>query len=174
VTAVQLSRGKAESTLIFEIALLLGDLGRLASDLLLFYTSEFAYVTLPDEMTTGSSIMPQKRNPDVFELVRGSQATALGALQETLALTAKLTSGYHRDLQRLKAPLFRCIDLAGAVLAIMAHALPGVRFRADRIVLGPELRAAARANEIVVKEGVPFREAYRRVAAELAAAKKKP
>jgi len=117
--------------------------------------------------------MPQKRNPDVFELVRGSQATALGALQETLALIAKLTSGYHRDLQRLKGPLFRGIDLASAVLAIMAHALPGVRFRADRIALGPELYAAARANELVVKEGVPFREAYRRVAAELAAAKKK-
>ena len=172
VTAVQLSRGKAEASLIFEIALLLGDLGRLSSDLLLFYTSEFAYVTLPDDMTTGSSIMPQKRNPDVFELVRGSQATALGALQETLTLTAKLTSGYHRDLQRLKSPLFRSIDLAAAVLAIMAHALPGVRFRADRIVLGPELDAAARANDLVVKEGVPFREAYRRVAAELAAAKK--
>jgi argininosuccinate lyase len=170
---VQLSRGKAEASLLFEIALTLGDLGRLASDLLLFYTSEFAYVSLPDEMTTGSSIMPQKRNPDVFELVRGSQATALGALQETLALIAKLTSGYHRDLQRLKGPLFRGIDLASAVLAIMAHALPGVRFRADRIALGPELYAAARANELVVKEGVPFREAYRRVAAELAAAKKK-
>jgi len=173
VTAVQLSRGKAEASLIFEIALLLGDLGRLASDVLLFYTSEFAYVTLPAEMTTGSSIMPQKRNPDVFELVRASQATALGALQETLALTAKLTSGYHRDLQRLKAPLFRTIDLAAAVLAIMAHALPGVRFRADKIALAPELYAAARANELVVKEGVPFREAYRRVAAELAGGGKK-
>jgi argininosuccinate lyase len=173
VTAVQLSRGKAEASLIFEIALLLGDLGRIASDLLLFYTSEFAYVTLPDEMTTGSSIMPQKRNPDVFELVRAAEATALGALQETLALTAKLTSGYHRDLQRLKSPLFRSIDLASAVLAIVALALPGVRFRAERIALGPELYAAARANELVVKEGLPFREAYRRVAAELAAAKKK-
>jgi argininosuccinate lyase len=173
VTAVQLSRGKAEASLVFEIALTLGDLGRLASDLLLFYTSEFAYVTLPVEMTTGSSIMPQKRNPDVFELVRASQATALGALQETLALTAKLTSGYHRDLQRLKSPLFRSIDLASDVLAIVAHALPGVRFRADRITLAPELYAAARANELVVKEGLPFREAYRRVAAELAGAGKK-
>jgi argininosuccinate lyase len=173
VTAVQLSRGKAEAALVFEIALTLGDLGRLASDVLLFYTSEFAYVTLPAEMTTGSSIMPQKRNPDVFELVRAAGATALGALQETLALTAKLTSGYHRDLQRLKAPLFRSIDLAADVLAIMAHALPGVRFRADRIALAPELYAAARANELVVKEGVPFREAYRRVAAELAGGGKK-
>jgi argininosuccinate lyase len=167
VTAVQLSRGKAEASLIFELALLLGDLGRLASDLLLFYTSEFAYVSLPVEMTTGSSIMPQKRNPDVFELVRGAQSTVVGALQETLAIPAKLTSGYHRDLQRLKAPLFRSIDLAGDVLAIMAHALPGVRFRPDNVVLGPELYAAAEANDLVVKEGVSFREAYRRVAAKL-------
>ena len=168
VTAVQLSRGKAEASLLFEIALLLGDLGRLASDLLLFYTSEFAYVALPAEMTTGSSIMPQKRNPDVFELVRGTQATVLGALQETLAITAKLTSGYHRDLQRLKAPLFRGIDLAEDVLAIMAHALPKVRFRPENITLRPELYAAEQANELVVKEGIPFREAYRRIAARLA------
>ncbi len=168
VTAVQLSRGKAEAALVFEIAVLLGDLGRLASDLLLFYTSEFAYVSLPATMTTGSSIMPQKRNPDVFELVRGAQATAVGALQEILGITAKLTSGYHRDLQRIKAPLFRSIDLATDVLAIMAHALPDVRFRPESIQLGPELQAAAQANELVVKEGLPFREAYRRIAAKLA------
>jgi argininosuccinate lyase len=167
VTAVQLSRGKGEAALVFEIAVLLGDLGRLASDLLLFYTSEFAYVALPGEMTTGSSIMPQKRNPDVFELVRGAQATATGALQEILALTAKLTSGYHRDLQRLKAPLFRSIDLAADVLAIMAHALPNVRFKPENITLGPELYAAEQANELVVKQGLPFREAYRRIAALL-------
>ncbi len=167
VTAVQLSRGKAEAALVFEIAVLLGDLGRLASDLLLFYTSEFSYVALPAQMTTGSSIMPQKRNPDVFELVRGAQATAAGALQEILALTAKLTSGYHRDLQRLKAPLFRSIDLCGEVLAIMAHALPNVRFKPENIELPPELHAAEQANALVVKEGLPFREAYRRVAALL-------
>ena len=167
VTAVQLSRGKAEAALVFEIAVLLGDLGRLASDVLLFYTSEFAYVALPAEMTTGSSIMPQKRNPDVFELVRGAQATALGALQEILVLTAKLPSGYHRDLQRIKAPLFRTIDLAGDVLAIMAHALPNVRFKPENIRLPPELTAAEQANDLVVREGLPFREAYRRIAALL-------
>lgn len=173
VTAVQLSRGKAESALIFELALITGDVSRLAADLLLFYTAEFAYVALPDEMTTGSSIMPQKRNPDVFELVRSAPATLYGALQETLAITAKLTSGYHRDLQRLKAPLFRSIDLAEDVLTIMAHALPGVAFRPERIVLADELYAAERANELVVNEGVPFREAYRRIAASLHA-KKQP
>ena len=97
--------------------------------------------------------------------VRASQATAVGALKEILGITAKLTSGYHRDLQRLKAPLFRSIDLAGDVLDIMAHALPGVRFEPERITLGPELYAAEQANELVLKEGLPFREAYRRVAA---------
>ena len=167
VTAVQLSRGKAEASVIFELSLLVGDVARLASDLLLFYTAEFAYVTLPAEMTTGSSIMPQKRNPDVFELLRSAQAPIHGALVETVGITAKLSSGYHRDLQRLKPPLFRSIDLADAVLEITAHALRGVQFRAENIHLGDELFAAARANQLVLEEGVPFREAYRRVAAEL-------
>ena len=167
VTAVQLSRGKGEAGVIFELALLVGDLGRIAADLLLFYTDEFAYVTLPEEMTTGSSIMPQKRNPDVFELVRGAQATINGALLETLGIVSKLTSGYHRDLQRLKAPLFRSLDLAEDCAAIMAHALTGVRFRPENIVLADELYAAERANRLVVEKGIPFREAYRQVAAEL-------
>ena len=164
VTAVQLSRGKAEASLVFELTLLLGDLGRLASDLLLFYTEEFAFVSLPDEMTTGSSIMPQKRNPDVFELVRSAQAVTTAALMEMLTITTKLTSGYQRDLQRLKAPLFRSIDLADDTLAIMAHALRGMRFRPDKIELSEALFAAERANELVVKEGIPFRQAYQRVA----------
>jgi len=167
VTAVQLSRGKAEAALMFEITLLLGDLGRLAADLLLFYTSEFAFVSLPDDMTTGSSIMPQKRNPDVFELVRSAQAVAVGALTEVLSITTKLNSGYQRDLQRLKAPLFRVVDLAEDTCAIMAHALGGVSFRADNIQLDPELDAAARANRLVIEEGIPFREAYRRIAGTL-------
>lgn len=167
VTAVQLSRGKAEAGLIFEITLLLGDLGRLAADLLLYYTAEFAFVSLPQEMTTGSSIMPQKRNPDVFELVRSTQAVATGALTEALSITAKLNSGYQRDLQRLKAPLFRAIDLAEDTLAIMAHALGGVSFREENIHLGEELHAAERANQLVKEEGIPFREAYRRIADSL-------
>lgn len=172
VTAVQLSRGKAEAALIFELALLLGDLGRLASDLLLFYTDEFAYVSLPVEMTTGSSIMPQKRNPDVFELVRGAQATVSAALLEALAIPAKLGSGYHRDMQRLKAPLFRSIDLACDCTAIMGHALGGIVFRPENIDMSDALCATERANALVVEQGMPFREAYRKVAAELAAGKK--
>jgi argininosuccinate lyase len=167
VTSVQLSRGKAEATLSFEICLLLQDLGRLASDLLLFYTQEFAFITLPDEMTTGSSIMPQKRNPDVLELVRGATATAQAALIEILNLPAKLGSGYQRDLQRLKAPLFRAIDLADDSCAIMAQLVAGIEFLPDNIDLDPGIYAAGHANRLVLEEGLSFRDAYRRVAEEL-------
>ncbi len=164
VTSAQLSRGRAESGLLFEITLLMQDLGRLASDLLLFYTQEFSYISLPDDLTTGSSIMPQKRNPDVLELVRGASATALACLNETLNITAKLPSGYHRDLQRLKAPLFRSIDLAVETIDIMAYLLDGASFVPDNIRLDDGIYAAEQAYELVQKEGIPFREAYRRIA----------
>jgi argininosuccinate lyase len=171
VTAVQLSRGKAEATVLFEVALLMTDLGRLASDLLLFYTREFGFVALPDAFTTGSSIMPQKRNPDVFELVRGRSASAQANLAEALAVIGKLPSGYQRDLQLLKEPLFRGIDTAALTLDIVPPALDGVRFKAQNIRLDPAIDAAERANRLVISEGIPFRDAYRRVAAELQAKK---
>jgi argininosuccinate lyase len=164
VTAVQLSRGKAEADVLFEVTLLMQDLGRLASDLLLFYTREFGFVELPDAFTTGSSIMPQKRNPDVFELVRGRTATAQACLAEVLGITAKLPSGYQRDLQLIKAPLFRSIDLCRESLDIMSAAIPLVRFRPEHIRLDPDIHAAAEANALVAAEGIPFREAYRRIA----------
>jgi argininosuccinate lyase len=163
VTAVQLARGKAEAQLLFECALLMQDFGRLASDLLLFYTQEFAFVSLPDSFTTGSSIMPQKRNPDVFELVRGRTAVAHACLSEVLGIFAKLPSGYQRDLQLIKPPLFRGIDLALATAGIMSVGIDGVRFRAERIKLDPSIHAAEEANALVASEGIPFREAYRRV-----------
>jgi argininosuccinate lyase len=167
VTAVQLSRGKAEAQLLFEITLLTQDLGRLAADLMLFYTQEFAYVSLPAAFTTGSSIMPQKRNPDVFELMRGRSAVAQAALSEVLGITQKLTSGYHRDLQLIKPPLFRGIDSCLQTLEILPSALNGVSFRPENIRLDPGIHAAAAANALVAKEGIPFREAYRQVAAKL-------
>jgi argininosuccinate lyase len=167
VTAVQLSRGKAEAQLLFEIALLMQDLGRFAADTCLFYTQEFAFLDLPDEFTTGSSIMPQKRNPDVFELLRGRTASAHGCLVEALGIFAKLPSGYQRDLQLLKAPLFRGIDLALASTSIIAPAIDAMSFKPENIEMDPAIHAAERANELVVKEGIPFREAYRRVGASL-------
>jgi argininosuccinate lyase len=167
VTAVQLSRGKAEAQLLFEIAMVMQDVGRLSADLLLFYTQEFSFVELPDAFTTGSSIMPQKRNPDVFELIRGRSATAQACLLEVMSIAAKLPSGYQRDLQLIKVPLFRGIDLCLDTLGILPAALAGVKFRPERIHLDPSIHAAAMANEMVVKEGIPFREAYRRVGERL-------
>ena len=164
VTAVQLSRGKAESTLMFEIALLMQDLSRMASDLLLFYTQEFAYISLAPEVTTGSSIMPQKRNPDVLELLRGASATSQACLYEAMMITAKLPSGYHRDLQRLKSPLFRSIDLAVDSVDIMAYLLEGLEFLPENIKLDDGIFATAEAYRLVTEEGIPFREAYRKVA----------
>jgi argininosuccinate lyase len=168
-SSVQLSRGKAEAQLLFEITLTMQDLGRLSSDLLLFYTQEFGFVKLPDAFTTGSSIMPQKRNPDVFELVRGRTASAQGCLTEALSIFAKLPSGYQRDLQLLKFPLFRGIDLCAQTLDIMAAALGEVRFdeAAIKARVHPGIAAADEAYALVLKEGIPFREAYRRVAEKL-------
>ena len=164
VTAAQLSRGKAESALLFEIALMMQDLSRMASDLLLFYTQEFAYISLAPEVTTGSSIMPQKRNPDVLELLRASSATTQACLDEALLITAKLPSGYHRDLQRLKAPVFRSIDLAIDSVDIMAYLLEGLEFLPENIKFDDGIFATAEAYRLVTEEGIPFREAYRKVA----------
>jgi argininosuccinate lyase len=163
VTAVQLSRGKAEAQLLFEIAMVMQDVARLSSDLCLFYTQEFAFVSLPDAFTTGSSIMPQKRNPDVFELIRGRSAAAQGALFEVLGIVAKLPSGYQRDLQLIKVPLFRAIDLCSETLDILAPALAEVKFRKENISMDASINAAAEAYELVKNEGIPFREAYLRV-----------
>ncbi len=167
VTAVQLSRGKAEAGFVFELCMLMQDLGRLASDLLLFNTQEYSFVKLPNSMTTGSSIMPQKRNPDVLELVRSATATMLGNLTEIMSIPSKLGSGYQRDLQRIKAPLFHAIDLASDSADIMTHLIGGLEFVQENIILDSSIYAAGRANRIVLEEGLSFREAYQRVANEL-------
>jgi len=167
VTAVQLSRGKAEAGLLFELTLLMQDLGRLASDLLLFYTQEYRYIDLAPEVTTGSSIMPQKRNPDVLELVRGASGTVQASLNECMLIMAKLPSGFQRDLQRMKPPVFRAIDLTIESVDIMAYLLSTVRFLPENIVLGDELYATEDAYKLVQSEGIPFREAYRRIARDL-------
>jgi argininosuccinate lyase len=164
VTAVQLSRGKAEATALFEAALLAQDLGRLAADLALYATAEFGFVRLPEEATTGSSMLPQKRNPDVLEIARGRTSEAVAALHEVLAVTMKLTSGYHRDLQLIKKPLFRGFDSVRETARVMARVLPGIEFDASRLAeaIDPSLRAAEHAYRLVVEEGIPFRDAYAR------------
>ncbi|HYC77705.1 MAG TPA: lyase family protein, partial [Planctomycetota bacterium] len=164
VTAVQLSRGKAEAGALFEAALLAQDLGRLAAELCLFATAEFAFVRLPDAFTTGSSMLPQKRNPDVLELARGRTSEAHAALIEALGVCAKLPSGYHRDLQLLKKPLFRGLDAAFETAKVMRHVVSGLVFDVERCraALDPSMFLAERAYRLVVDQGLPFRDAYRK------------
>lgn len=168
VTAPQLSRGKAELALGMSLYLLLQDIGRLSADLCLYATQEFAFAKLPKAFTTGSSIMPQKRNPDVFELVRGRSGAALGDWVSLAGICAKLTSGYHRDLQLLKEPMFRMIDTTLDSLRVMAHAVPNVEFQRERVeaAMTSELYAADRAFKLVADEGMSFRDAYAKVAEE--------
>jgi argininosuccinate lyase len=165
--AAQLSRGKFEMAALETLGSALLDLRRMAWDLSLFTTTEFGFVSVPAEYTTGSSIMPHKRNPDVFELMRGRSCVASAALNEVLGITQKLTSGYHRDLQLIKPPLFRGIDSCLQTLDILPGALAGVRFNPSNIRLDPGIHAAAAANALVAAENIPFREAYQRVAAAL-------
>ncbi len=166
--ACQPSRGKAEASLLFALSQVAGDLSKCAWDLCLFVTAEFGFFRLPVEFTTGSSIMPQKRNPDVLELTRGKAAIVRSALLEVMEIATPLPSGYHRDLQLLKAPLFRGFDVCMSMLTVMTRVLEGLEVDEERCrgAMSAELFATEEACRLVA-EGVPFREAYRRVAALL-------
>lgn len=168
VTAVQLSRGKLELHAAHAFVQVGATLNRMASDLVLFNSQEFGFVELPPEFCTGSSIMPQKQNPDVPELVRAGYHRLLAEMNVLLTLPANLPSGYHRDLQLTKEAVIRCVLHAYDLLTAMVQLLPGLRFRRDRMQAActPALLATAEALRRVA-EGVPFREAYRQAAAAL-------
>ncbi|UQA55200.1 argininosuccinate lyase [Polyangium aurulentum] len=163
----QTSRGILEAQVLSAAWGALAVVRRLAWDLSLFTTSEFGFVRLPEAFTTGSSIMPQKRNPDVVELMRAACAVVQGALVEVQTMVA-LPSGYHRDLQLTKAPLLRGLDEALTTMRLVPRLVDGLDFDRERMLsaITPECFATDRAVELAAS-GVPFREAYRRVAAEL-------
>jgi argininosuccinate lyase len=170
VTSVQLGRGKLEAAVLSWCGELGHDLSRLAADVVLFSGEEFGLLALPADLATGSSIMPHKRNPDLFELTRARAAALDGDLAAMLQLKAKLTSGYHRDFQLLKEPLFRGLDRTGEMLAMMGHAAPRLEVDRDRGLAA--LRGEALVTDEVmrrVESGVAFRTAYRQVAEEFKA-----
>jgi argininosuccinate lyase len=158
----QHGRGKLEAAILAACGQVLYDLNRLASDLLLFSIPELGYVLLPERLCTGSSIMPQKRNPDILELVRAKYHVVLARENEVKALAANLISGYNRDLQLTKEALFAGIDTTAACLAAMQIVVEGLEIdpEACRAGLTDDLSATVRAYELVA-QGVPFREAYR-------------
>ncbi len=162
------SRGKYEFELLSAVGAIQLDLSRLASDLIDFSEEAYGFFTVPEEFTTGSSIMPQKKNPDVLELVRGKSATLQGYITTLYSLLSGLRSGYSRDLQETKAPLFDGLQIVIDSLAVASPLVDGLKVNEDDLLshFTGEVFATDRALELV-QEGLPFREAYRKVKEEL-------
>ena len=162
------ARGKLESVILAALGQAMLTLSRLAQDLILFSMPEFGYFRLPAEFTTGSSIMPQKRNPDVLELLRAKAAKVLANANFVAEVVRAAPSGYNRDLQETKAPFMEGFDLAISSLRILAPLVAKLEVdgAALRRGFGPEVFATDRALELVAK-GIPFRDAYHEVKANL-------
>jgi len=161
---VQLSRGKFESTLVHGLAQLLLDINRMATDLILFSMPEFGFFILPEAFCTGSSIMPQKKNPDVLELLRAKYHGVAARSQELQSLIANLISGYHRDLQLSKKPVMEALDTTRECIEMMTRVIQNLQVdeAACRKAMTKELFATEEVYALV-RQGIPFREAYRRV-----------
>jgi argininosuccinate lyase len=166
VTTVQGARGQLEAAVLSWCVDVAHPLARLSGDVIIWSSDEFGWITLPADLSTGSSIMPQKRNPDLFELTRARAAALTGDLATVLSLKTGLAGGYHRDFQLLKAPLIRGIDRTREMLTMLAIAVP--RLGVDSNAARRALRNEVFATDLVmarVRDGEPFRRAYRDVAA---------
>ncbi|MEE8424817.1 MAG: argininosuccinate lyase [Elusimicrobiota bacterium] len=164
---VQSSRPRIEAAAVSALTLLARDLGVLAGDISLFTTAEFAFFKLGEDFTTGSSIMPQKRNPDLVELTRAKAALFPGWLSQILAI-GQLPSGYHRDYQLSKAPLCAAFETAAGMLEAVRRLPESLQVDTARCkaAVTREMTATQKALE-AVRGGVPFREAYQTVAEKM-------
>jgi argininosuccinate lyase len=168
VAAVQGGRGKLEASVLFWCTQLGHEVARLSQDVILYSGEEFGFLILPAALATGSSIMPHKQNPDLFELTRGRAAAVEADLIAILQIKGKLSGGYHRDFQLLKEPLMRGLARTGAMFEAMIHAVPQLEVDEERSRAA--LAGGALATDEVmrrVEAGRPFRAAYREVAGEL-------
>lgn len=165
---VQNSRGRHEAAVLQWAASVGGVLEKFLWDVSLYSTEEFGFLGLPDAFTTGSSIMPQKKNPDVVELARGRCRELRGWAGLVQEVASGLPSSYHRDLQLLKRPLVTGLRAADELLAVLARLVPALQVKAEAAgaACSDELYAAHQAY-VLVGQGLPFREAYRKVAQQL-------
>ncbi len=164
VVYAQMGRGKVEKTVAFALASIAGTLSKLAYDVCLFMSQNFNFVTLPDELTTGSSIMPHKKNPDVFELLRSHCNHIQSVPNQILLMTNNLPSGYFRDLQLIKEIYIPAFAELKSCLAIASFAISNIKVNV-KIMEDPRYDYVYSVEEVNkrVLEGVPFREAYRQV-----------
>ncbi len=175
VVHAQLGRGKSEHFMAFALAGIGHTVGKLAMDLVLFSNQNFNFLTLPDDLTTGSSIMPHKKNPDVFELIRG-RCNQLQALPVQISqLTGNLPSGYHRDFQLLKEVIFPAIEQLKDCLSLMTYALGQIKLK-DNLLDSQQYDYLFSVEEVnrLVLAGVPFRDAYHQVGQQIAEGKFEP
>jgi argininosuccinate lyase len=168
VVYAQMGRGKSEKTLAFAMSSVAATLAKMAMDVCMFMNQNFAFVTFPDELTTGSSIMPHKKNPDVFELIR-AKCNAIQALPNDIAMViTNLSSGYHRDLQILKEMLFPAIQTLKDCLFMADMMLNKIII--NKNIINDEKYlfcfSVEEANKLVLK-GIPFRDAYKKVGEQI-------
>ena len=164
----QMTRGKTEKTVAFALAGIAATLSKLASDITLYMNQEFAYVSFPDEFTTGSSIMPHKKNPDVWELIRAKCNRIQSVPNELTLLLANMPSGYHRDVQLTKEILFPAVQTLKEILTVANSVLPHIAIRKNILddAKYDSLFTVDAVNELVVT-GNSFRTAYRKVGDEV-------
>lgn len=170
VINAQNSRGKTERTLAFALAGLAGTLNKLATDVCLFMNQHFAFITFPDDLTTGSSIMPHKKNPDVFELIR-AKTNQIQAVPTAIGyLLTNMSTGYHRDMQLLKEEIFPSLEKLKSCLIMSTFMLKSIKVRKN-ILQDPFFKhvfSVEIVNDLVLN-GVPFRDAYKQVGLEIEA-----
>lgn len=175
VVAAQMSRGKTERAAAMAISAIASTLGHLAMDACMWMCQNFGFISFPDELTTGSSIMPHKKNPDVFEIMRGKCNRLQSVQNEIALLTANLPLGYNRDLQLLKDILFPAFTEMRQCLRMADFMLQHIRVKAD-ILDSPTYDYLFTVEEVnrLTLAGMPFREAYRKVGREVAAGTFRP
>jgi|Deesub1362A_J573_1020465.scaffolds.fasta_scaffold00134_36 argininosuccinate lyase len=146
-------------------SVLMVHLSRLSEEFILWNSAEFGFIELPDAFSTGSSIMPQKKNPDVFELIRGKAGRVFGSLMTLLSMMKALPLAYNRDMQEDKEPLFDAVDTIRSCLSVLNEVMPAVRFKKEAMRRAAEdgFSTATDLAEYLVRKGMPFRDAHRLV-----------
>ncbi len=173
--AAQMSRGKTEKSVAFAMSSLAGTMSKFAYDICLYMSQNFEFVSFPDNLTTGSSIMPHKKNPDVFELIRGKCNKIQSLPFELTLITNNLPSGYHRDLQLLKEGLLPAIQSLKSCLEMLIYSLQNIQVN-ERILDDKKydfLFSVEEVNELV-QNGMPFRDAYKITGAKIEKGEFKP
>lgn len=170
VVYAQMGRGKSERSVSMAMASIAATLAKMSMDICLYISQNFGFISFPDELTTGSSIMPHKKNPDVFELIRGKCNKIQALPNEISMMIVNLPSGYHRDLQLLKESLFPAFQELNTCLEMSTFMLKNISVK-ENILSDPKYKylfSVEAVNEEVLK-GVPFREAYKKIGAEIEA-----